>query len=321
MTNISYKNAKRPCLIFSNGLGDHFMILPTLRAISLIFKGELSVIVQKFSFVPDIFFEINLKEIIEIDFFDEGDNSGFNVESLAPQIINCDFLISLNTWESKETLEILSILNIKNSVGFHRGFSKIIPYDTNKHYIDANFDVALLLDKNLKIEDFSYKPNVGRGFQDLQLKLKSILPKNFRTLVVHTETLKPKMWSEKKIIHLLDKLLEKYPDIGVILVDQKQINFNGAKYKDRISGFKNDELSFRVACGFTSIADFFLGIDSVFLHVSDFYRIPSVGLFGPTSSVQFGLRYCKHKHVNSTTNSMSEITVETVFQAMESLID
>jgi ADP-heptose:LPS heptosyltransferase len=45
-----------------------------------------------------------------------------------------------------------------------------------------------------------------------------------------------------------------------------------------------------------SESDLFLGIDSCHLHAADLFRIPAVGLFGPTTARRWGVRFPPHWH-------------------------
>jgi ADP-heptose:LPS heptosyltransferase len=48
------------------------------------------------------------------------------------------------------------------------------------------------------------------------------------------------------------------------------------------------------ATQWVATCDAFVGIDSYFLHVADFARRPSVGIFVATSPAQWGFRFSPH---------------------------
>jgi ADP-heptose:LPS heptosyltransferase len=75
-----------------------------------------------------------------------------------------------------------------------------------------------------------------------------------------------------------------------------------------------------VALALTQRGDFFIGVDSCYLHAADQCRVPRVGLFGPTSSFEFGFRFAPHRHVSGGSR-MDSITVQDVISAVQSLED
>ena len=75
-----------------------------------------------------------------------------------------------------------------------------------------------------------------------------------------------------------------------------------------------------VSMSLVSEADLFVGVDSCMLHVADFYRVPGVGLFGPTRASEFGFLLMCCIHVQAE-YSMDEIEVGEVLLAAERVMD
>jgi ADP-heptose:LPS heptosyltransferase len=66
-------------------------------------------------------------------------------------------------------------------------------------------------------------------------------------------------------------------------------------------------------------ADLFLGVDSLFLHAADLFRVPSVGLFGPTACEEWGFRVTPTWRHISGHGSMDTIQREAVLDALLSI--
>ena len=66
-------------------------------------------------------------------------------------------------------------------------------------------------------------------------------------------------------------------------------------------------------------ANFFLGVDSCMLHVADFCRVPSIGIFGPTQADEFGFRLGPNITIQAD-GGMRSIEVEMVRRAIESML-
>jgi hypothetical protein len=50
------------------------------------------------------------------------------------------------------------------------------------------------------------------------------------------------------------------------------------------------------------------------LHAADLFRVPGVGIFGPTDPQKWGFRFSTHKHI--TSDSIMSITSEEVIDAL-----
>jgi ADP-heptose:LPS heptosyltransferase len=66
-------------------------------------------------------------------------------------------------------------------------------------------------------------------------------------------------------------------------------------------------------------ADAFLGVDSCMLHAADLFRVPSVGLFGPTRPSEFGLRFARHRIADGR-GSMAALTPDVAAASLDELL-
>ena len=77
-------------------------------------------------------------------------------------------------------------------------------------------------------------------------------------------------------------------------------------------------LSLDFALALIAEADLFVGIDSSFLHAADLFRVPGVGMFGPTAPSEWGFRFARHRHVCGK-GTMTTIGVPSVVAALNAL--
>lgn len=318
--NLPIDKVKNPHIFFINGIGDHFLVLPTIRALSSIFKNRLSLICQKRSYAKFIFNEIIFKEIREIEIReDDNGKRRFDGRELSEKISDCDCLISLNPWG--HSLDIMTLLNglkkLKLSIGFYECFDITIPFNLDIHNIDLNFKIAESLESDLKLKDFSHPPLFDKKFQKI---IKSSKPPSTKLLSIHFDTEKEKMWPKSKFIKLVNNLMTEYENLIVISLGIEKKGFiNKLNYRNRVVEYEH--LPFNVACSYVAESDFFIGIDSVFLHVADLYRIRGIGIFGPTSSVEFGYRFNKkHVHISPSIGTIKAVSVKEVELSFKKLL-
>jgi len=64
---------------------------------------------------------------------------------------------------------------------------------------------------------------------------------------------------------------------------------------------------------------FVFDIDSCTLHVADLFRVPGLGLFGPSSCTEYGFRFAPHRHICGPDQTMASIGETDVLDVLESL--
>jgi ADP-heptose:LPS heptosyltransferase len=308
-------DASRPVAFFVNGCGDHILVLPALRALASLFPGRLTLICEKGA--RNLYFsDVDLQSVIAVTFHSEEGGHGFDAKKVARAVGHCDLFLSLVPWYGRSLRQLLQLLASKSSIGFRGDFEGTI-LNTVEHAADRAFEIPRRLDPGLRLRDYCGPPSFPPPAKRLARQLRSLFPSTMRVLAVHSETQAGKMWPGDRFATVLDRFLEDRPNFVVFVVDKEPPAFDRGRHGDRVIAFPNASLD--VAFCLVSQADYFLGIDSCMLHVADLCGVPGVGLFGPTSSAEFGFRVSRSVHVCGP-GSMRLIRVEDVYRALESLV-
>lgn len=316
---MEYKN---PCLFFCNAIGDYIMALPTFRALNSIFKGKLTIIHNKSKINHQIMSELKVDKVIEIDFFHIDNERRFDADTIAEQIQDCDLFIYLNTWINES--DIQRLLNqlpcLKRSAGYYPIFTDQVAYSTSIHNFDLYFRMVHLFDKELIIENFSYTPQFNENYHK---RVAPVISQNkredIRYLVIHFDSEPEKSLTHNLYHFFLEKILTTYPDIYLVPIGLDSIELH-EKFLPRIVNF-GQPLPFLIAIAYLQTADFFIGVDSCFLHISDLQSIPSIGIFGPTSEVEFGFRFNKrHSHIRPETKNIKDISTDEIYKRFNELL-
>jgi hypothetical protein len=300
----AYKN---PIIFFANGIGDHILVLPAIRALSKIFNGKVSLMALPNAH-SEIFSDITFDAILPIIFTNgihsdwkvgvpKDDCVSFNYEYLIRSAKECDLFISLTPWYTSEIKYLINQLNPITCIGPRADLFNIdLNYDLN-NFFDIAFSSAHLFEPNLILEDFSQPPAIFE-LENINIvnNLKKSLDGNTRLLIVHADTKKRKMIDSSTLLKAIDKFLETNEEYLVIVVGlNNQLQIDSALNRDRIYNLCG--LSLDLTFGIIGISDIFIGIDSCMLHVADLYRIPCVGIFGPTDPQKWGLRFTVHEYL------------------------
>lgn len=323
--------AQHPVAIFSMGIGDHLVSLPAVRALADLFDGRLSLICRPGA-RQEFYRDVTLNKVHETDirYHFEGntirytENGSqlrparirFDAESIAQKVDKCDLLISLNHWHSPSVDELLERLSPANSMGFFSRFKFHFSF-YGKHAADVAFAVPLCLDPALRIETFALAPSVLPDIQQWASTWRTRLPGSTKVLAVHAETKASKMWPVHRFVETLDEFLDRHHDVVVLALGVSDLGLDQGKHGKRVVRCYN----FPLACAIALMgqADFFLGVDSSMLHAADLFRIPGVGLFGPTQESSYGFRFAPHRHVRGFDQTLDTITVPEVLNALESV--
>lgn len=316
---MEYKN---PCLFFCNAIGDYIMALPTFRALNSIFNGKLTIIHNKSKINHQIMSELKIERIIEIEFHHIDHERRFDADAVAEQIKDCDLFIYLNTWINGDDIQKLlnQLSYLKRSVGYYPIFTDQIAYSTSIHNFDLYFRIVHLFDKDLAIENFSYAPRFN---EDYHKRIAPLISQNktkeIRYLVIHFDSEPEKSLTRNSYNIFLEKILETYPDIYLVPIGLENIKLQ-EKFLPRIVNF-GQPLPFLIAAAYLQTADFFIGVDSCFLHISDLHSIPSIGVFGPTSEVEFGFRFNKkYSHIRPKTKNINDISTDEIYKRFNELL-
>jgi ADP-heptose:LPS heptosyltransferase len=124
------------------------------------------------------------------------------------------------------------------------------------------------------------------------------------------------MWPPERFVAVLDAFLDHHPDFIALLVGGRPQPLDRGRNAERVMPCYGIPLD--VSLGLVQSADLFLGIDSSMLHAADFFRIPSVGLFGASNPVEFGFRVTPAAAL-CRGRSMDAIGIGPVIEALERL--
>jgi len=212
---------------------------------------------------------------------------------------------------------VVSLLSPSFSIGFSPAFDLALPRLATQHAAETSFSVASCLDRSLRLDDFAYPPCLRSGVRPrVRAFLNSVAPGR-RILAVHTETKPGKRWPTKRWSLVLGEILKRHPCFSVFILDFHKPTIGLTEFRDRVIHSRGLPLSYALAV--VEQSNLFIGIDSCMLHAADLFRIPGVGLFGPTDAGKWGFRFSPHRHV-SNARGMIHIQESTVLEALESIM-
>jgi ADP-heptose:LPS heptosyltransferase len=310
-------SARNPVVLYCNGIGDHILAVPALRGLAHLFPQRLTLVcalgARRF-----FFGDIRFGSVFETKFEAiRGGRRWFDADAVAAATRGCDLLISLNPWHSKSVDRLLTLLGPRFSLGFFEPFEANLPLDYRKHSAELSFDVARFLRPALRIEDFASPLTLPAGARRWAGSVRRHIPRGLKMLAVHADTKREKMWPVRRMRRVIDEFLERHEEFVAFEVGEKPLRRNGSRHGERFVPSHGLPLPF--ALGLVAEADLFLGVDSCMLHAADLFRVPGVGLFGPTSSREWGFRFAPHRHVEfgELTGGAAETQV---LDALESLV-
>jgi hypothetical protein len=305
------KNADYPVAFFANGIGDSLLALPTLRALSYRFNGKLRLICES---IWPWYESLPLRDIMVIPKMGKlpGGARTFDVGELSRSISRADVFISLVTWQSLALSALIDSLHPDRIVRFRLDSRVEVSADSVLHPFDGYFKLAQCIDPSLVLDDFSGPLRLPEVAEQFALSLRQELPEWARVLIVHPDTKPAKCWSVERFIELLDLWLTERPEFIAWVVGMPYGPLDVGRQGQRVLscvGFPLD-----VSMALVGRADLFLGVDSCMLHAADLNRVPGVGLFGPTSSTEWGFRFAPHQHIDGPLESIS---VDAVLAALD----
>jgi len=115
----------------------------------------------------------------------------------------------------------------------------------------------------------------------------------------------------------MHSFLERHPEFVILVLDFRRWKLGAGEFKDRIIQYPHAALPYKFSM--LGESDLFLGVDSCMLHAADLFRIPGVGLFGPSDPRRAGFRFAPHRHV-SKPKGMEYIREQEVLEALEFLL-
>lgn len=311
-------DARHPVAVFANGFGDCLITLPALRAAASLFPGRLTLVCPPG--VASLFFaDLPLGAVRGCEMRQVPQGRTFDAVGLAKRLAGCDLLLSFNTtWHSPDVARLLELLSPPESVGFFPDFRVVLPRDADKHSADLAFDVPRRLSPALRLEDFAAPPVFPAKAHQLARQMRTLVPAGVRVLVVHADTKPVKMWPAERFVAVLDEFLRRHPDFITLVVGSGGRPLDAGRHGKRV--MLCYDLPLAVSLALVGEADLFLGIDSCMLHAADLFRVPGVGLFGPTSCAEWGFRIGPHRHVCGDGGRVEHVRPHDVLDALESLL-
>lgn len=315
---IQMLDARHPVAIFANGFGDCLICLPALRAAASLFAGRLTLVCPPG--IARLFFsDLPLGVVCGCEMRQVPNGRAFDADELSKRLMGCDLLLSFNsTWHSPDVDRLLSLLSPDASIGFFPDFQVVLPRVPDKHSADLVFDVPRHLKPLLRLEDFAAPPVFPSKAHQLARQMRALVPAGARVLIVHADTKPEKMWPAERLRAALDEFLERHPDFITFVVGSNRLPLDTGRHGKRV--FLCYDLPLPVSLALVGEADLFLGVDSCMLHAADLFRVPGVGLFGPTSCDEWGFRIGPHSHLCGDGKRIEHIGVPAVLDALESLL-
>jgi Glycosyltransferase family 9 (heptosyltransferase) len=318
--------ARDPVVFVINGVGDHLLALPALRALAEIFDGRLRFLGLE-GVVDTYFGDVRFASVHAVERVRSISGAGaapgsvagwtFDAEAAISEISRCDVFLSLNPWRSEAADVLLERLAPLESIGYFPCFSRPLALDFGKHSAELAFDVARAVDpaSSRVLEDHAAAPWLRPDSVKLAERVRDATA-GFRLLAVHADTKPEKTWPWNRFVVALDAFLDAHQDFLALLVGRTRPSTTMPEHNDRLLDLR--DMSLPDTFAIVGAADLFLGVDSCFLHAADFLRVPGVGLFGPTKCHEFGFRFAPHRHVTSDSDILA-IGEDEVLEALESL--
>lgn len=304
-------------IFFYNGLGDAFLALPTLRALATL-SSRTTIATS----LNDPRFQLILKDVDKVDIvgihLEEKVTGKFiDVNELCELRKNYQWFVCLNEWYPPSA-QYQQMCAGPRCLGAFNFFNISIPRPAGLHTIDYLFHFAQHFDSHLSLEKFCDPPAVPGNYLRIASDFKHKLPDR-RIMVIHADTQKQKMWPETCIEEFISTVLTQYPHFLIVMIGVAIPAMPTLENETRV--IKLEDTDFRLPWAMTATADIFLGVDSVFLHIADFYDVPVIGLFGPTDPALWGCRLTPHfLHVCSPTEDMGEIQPANVIQQFDQMV-
>ena len=297
-------------LFFMNGIGDHLMLLPALRALEERLGGQAHYVGQ------DIGVRLLRGELPRMRFtaipWGRGVHGGyeFDVSAALEALRDATLLLSLVPWQSAQLNYMLHAAVNGNSIGFTPGCRRVIDYRIGEHTTDRAVRLVTTLFPGTRVT--AARP---RSAALGALGARHRHTRSKRMLVVHNETLAHKRWPTARLRSTLIRVLKRHPDWIVADI---------ARGNRGLPGRPCTRLSLTQAFATVAAADAFLGVDSCMLHLADLHRVPGVGLFGPAEDAPLGaramgFRFAANRHVIGR-GAMTNIPPAAVERALEWLL-
>lgn len=309
MTTPALASFARPAVFSVNRFGDQLMTLPATRALCRLFPAGPQLLLgedMRFFFYRGL----PVSEPVVVRWNSE-DQSGIDVDRTAGRAEPCDLFVCLSPDPRSFVGSLAERLGARWTLGYGEGLDQRPPDNEPQHAIDRVFAIPQCLDPTLRIDDFSEPPVFSPPAHDAARRfLASARGPWPRALFLHPETHPERMWDRDCWAWVLERFLRERPDYMVLVASLEPVELGGPP--DRIRWI---DQHLELTLALMKEVDLFAGIDSCFLHAADLYRVPGVGLFGPTPGWEKGFRFSPDtRHVSGA--SMADIERDAVLEAL-----
>ena len=306
-----------------NGIGDQLMAWPCVRALNSLFPGRLILVVSQ-SMPTMIYHDVPFVDKIRVGFKDN-DPREIEYQSLTDKLADTDIFINLCEWLNEPVWNLINDIRPRHTVGFQDCFHDVVSVTPSMNTFDRMFGAAQILQEGLEISSHAQDPVFSDTAVQAAKKIKEkyISPQE-KVLFLHPETLADKQWTTKGFSKVLELFLEQRPEYKVFVCSLRP-------YDVRVTSALSNRVfhispPLEPSMALVGLSDLFLGVDSCFLHAADLYRIPAVGLFGPTDPRIWGFRFGTETRTirskreadvaQAREDQMTSLNVEDVYRAL-----
>jgi ADP-heptose:LPS heptosyltransferase len=302
--------ATAPVVFVRGGIGDYVVSLPAVRALAELFEDRLVLVCAKGPY-KFLFDDLPLARCVTPEF----QLNEFDVGKAVLRTGHCDLFMSLATWDSESLSSFRQRLSPAWSIGLLNGYRQVVRDHRSPHIADLTFSVVRALVPHKRIEDFAAPPHIPAQSMREANEVLTCFGNRTRVLAVHNESLREKCWPEDQMAEALDRFLTKHKNFVALLVGKSAERQESLEFRDRI--YSCHGLALATCFALVSRADLFLGIDSCMLHMADLYRVPAVGIFGPSGAEWWGFRFGPGIAIQGD-GVMAAVRVDRVCEALDS---
>jgi ADP-heptose:LPS heptosyltransferase len=276
---------ERVVIFFANALGDHLIALAALRALAEAFGGRFTLATAR-SPTELLFGSVPCARVVQMPIqWGDGD---FDAAAAAASLGPTDLFISVNNWHNDSVSALLTCLAPAMSVGFHPAYRIGLQPDLALHQVDQIFSICRVFGIAAPPEAHAGPFALPEASIEFATDVRQALG-DMKMLLIHGETKPDKSWPIDQMNRVVTAFLAAHPDYVALGL---------AKRPEQLAGrtpalIPLAGLPIASAASIVASADIFLGVDSFPLHVADLWRLPAVGLFGPTQASEWGFRFSR----------------------------
>lgn len=297
-----------PAVFIVNGIGDQLIALPAVRALCARHPSGVQLLLGE-GMLSFFYQGLPIARITRV-WWKDGGQQLIDVERTAAAAMPCDLFVSLSRREGASALA--RGMGAARAIGILDASIDESEAGPRANAFDLLFAIVRQIDASLAFDDFSGPPVLSPAAEAAAARLVADWRRpGGRLLFVHPETKADKMWSLQHWAWVLNRFLGGHPEYSAIVSSLDPVEFGLPR--DRVH-YSSHHLELTMAM--VRHADAFVGVDSCFLHAADLFRVPGVGLFGPTDPARWGFRLSPvFRHIHAET--MAAIRPEAVLEALE----